>query len=403
MAETAEVVIVGGGIAGLALAVELRRRGLGRVLVLEQNYVGSGASGRNVGRIRAMQLTEDLTRLALACQAKYERMGDELGFNVLFWRAGYLWLLYEAAEAARMRSILEMHHRLGVRSKLLGPEEVYRLVPHLRSGEPVAGGMMHARDGIVHHDAAVWAYFEAAGRLGAEVRQDARVTGIDVAGGRVRGVSLSSERIATARVVNAAGAWAGHTARLAGLSMPNQPLRREVLVTAPVKPFLQPALTFYRPAEGWLNQTLRGEVVAGVVDPDEPPGVNSASSFEFLSRAATLLVRKMPVLADLPVIRQWAGMYDVTPDHLPLVGESRQVRGFYQANGWSGRGMLLAPYSMQLLADEMVTSHRPELLRPFDPDRFVGREPSGALERDYYERYERQTSSLPPTGGNRQR
>jgi len=95
---------------------------------------------------------------------------------------------------------------------------------------------------------------------------------------------------------------------MAGIQIPNNLIRREVLVTAPVKPFLNHAITFYRPTEGWFNQTLRGEVVAGVVDPLESSGVNSASSFDFLSRTASLLVRKIPVLADLAFIRQWAGM-----------------------------------------------------------------------------------------------
>lgn len=390
MGEAAEVVIVGGGIGGLALAVELRRRGFGRTVVVERSYVGSGASGRNVGRLRAIQLTEDLTRFALLCQAKYQRMGEEFGFNVLFWRAGYMWLLYEPEEVERMRPLVSMHHRLGVRSELLDPEDVYRLIPHLRSGEAVVGGLTHAGDGIVHHDAAVWAYFETARRLGVEVLQNTLVTGIKVAGGQVRGISVGSEEIATPRVVNAAGGWSAGTAALAGLRIPNRPLRREVLVTAPVKPFLNRAITFYRPTEGWFNQTLRGEVVAGVVDPDEPLGVNSSSSFKFLSRTATLLVRKMPALANLPVIRQWAGMYDVTPDHMPLVGGSSEVKGFYQSNGWSGRGMLLAPYSMELLASEIITGARPALLRPFDPDRFVGVEPSDVLEHDYYQRYLRE-------------
>lgn len=386
-ARTADVVIIGGGIAGLALAVELKRRRAGRVLVIERNYIGSGASGRNVGRIRSMQLTDSLTRYAILCQRKYEQMPEELGFNVLFWRAGYLWLLYEAGEMERMRPIIKMHHDLGVKSELLKPEYVHRLVPELRNGEPLTGAVAHTQDGIVHHDAAVWAYFETASRLGVEILQHEEVLGIGVDGGQVQNVQLASGQVFTHQVVNAAGAWSSRTAAMAAVRIPNRPLRREVLVTAPVKPFLKPAITFYRPTEGWFNQTLRGEVVAGVVHPDEPPGINSTSSFDFLSRTASLLIRKMPVLGELTVIRQWAGMYDVTPDHLPLIGESDEVRGFYQANGWSGRGMLLAPFSMELLAQQMSTSLVPLLLRQFDPNRFIDGQEGEALPQDYYERY----------------
>lgn len=387
MTLTTDVVIIGGGIAGLALAVELKRRNVGRVLVIERNYVGSGASGRNVGRIRAMQLTESLTRYALLCQNKYDHMAESLGFNVLFWRSGYLWLLYELEELERMRPVVEMHHRLGVESELLDPSSLHQLVPQLRAGESLAGGVWHARDGIIHHDAVVWAYLATAQRLGVEIRQNTSVVGFDINGGQMRGIQLDSEHIVAGHVVNAAGAWSNQIAGMAGIKIPNMPLRREVLVTAPVKPFLNPAITFYRPTEGWFNQTLRGEVVAGVVDPQEPSGINSASSFDFLSRTASILIRKMPALANLTVIRQWAGMYDVTPDHLPLIGESNEVKGFYQANGWSGRGMLLAPFSMELLAKQMTTRSRLPMLEAFDSNRFAGYEDAEKVEQDYYQRY----------------
>ena len=112
--KSADVVIVGAGIAGLGFARELAARGVTDVVILERGYPGGGATGRNVARIRAMQLTEELTHVARACQDKYDRMGEELGFNVLFYRLGYAWVLYEAEEVERMRPIVEMHHRIGV-------------------------------------------------------------------------------------------------------------------------------------------------------------------------------------------------------------------------------------------------------------------------------------------------
>lgn len=385
--KTADVVIIGGGIAGLALAVELKKRQVNHVVVVERNYIGSGGSGRNVGRIRSMQLTESLTRYAIHCQNKYEQMGETLGYNVLFWRAGYLWLLYEQEEVERMRPVVEMHHRLGVKSELLDPEGVYGLVDHLRNGEPVAGGVANGRDAIIHHDAVVWAYYETARKLGVEICQNTSVSTINASAGEIRSVQLGTEQIETPRVVNTAGAWSKQVAAMAGIEIPVTPVRREVLVTMPVKPFLNHAITFYRPTEGWFNQTLRGEIVGGVIDADEPAGINSTSSFDFLSRTASLLVRKMPALGELHIIRQWAGMYELTPDHLPLIGESDQVKGFYQANGWSGRGMLLSPFSMELLAEQIVNQTPQSLLEQFNPNRFTGREIMQELNPDYYKRY----------------
>lgn len=384
--EGAGIVIVGGGIAGLALSLELSRRGFDDVVVVERGYPGSGATGRNVARIRAMQLSEDLCRVASACQAKYEAMGDALGFNILFYRMGYAWILYDDDEVARMRDIVAMHHRIGIRSVLLDHEGVLRSVPVLRGGQPPAAGVVHD-DGIVHHDAVVWAHLEALARTRVTLLPQTLVTGVRRDENGVAGVETDRGTIGTQIVVNATDAWSSGLSGLAGVVVPNRPYRREVLVTAPVERFVDKAITFYRPHEGWFNQTLRGEVVMGAVNPDEPAGIDQRSTWAFLRRTASLMTRKAPALGDLPVIRQWAGMYDVTPDHLPLVGATAQLPGWWQMNGWSGRGMLLAPYLAELLAASIV-GETPPMLGMFDPDRFprdVATEEE--QDRDYYRRY----------------
>jgi sarcosine oxidase subunit beta len=387
---TADVVIVGAGIAGLGFARELAARGMRRIVVLERGYPGSGATGRNVARIRRMQLTEALSRVAIACQAKYERMGTELGANVLFYRLGYAWILYEADEVERMRDIVAMHRRLGIRSALLSPDDTLRHLPVFEGGEPVAGAVL-SDDAIVHHDAVVWAHFDHLRRLGDAVRihDHTAVTAIERDGEGVRAVVTDRGRIETPVVLNAAGGWSGELDAMAGVRSPNRPHRREVLVTAPLRRSIEAAVTFYRPSEGWFNQTLRGEIVMGAVDPQEPAGVDQRSSWSFLQRTAALMTRKAPALRDVTVIRQWAGMYDITPDHLPLVGPSAQLAGWWQALGWSGRGMLLAPYLTELLAEELVTGVAPPMLAAFRPDRFRAEDRDGeaSVETDYYARY----------------
>jgi sarcosine oxidase subunit beta len=391
---TADVVIVGAGIAGLAIARELAARGVRDVVIVERGYPGGGATGRNVARIRSMQLTEELTHVALACQAKYDRMGEELGFNVLFYRLGYAWVLYDAAEVERMRAIVEMHHRIGVASRLLSPDDTLRRLPILRGGEPVAGAVLHD-DAIVHHDAVVWAHLEHLARTSVRIVPGTTVRAIDRGPNGVEAVETDRGRIRTRAIVNATDGWSSELNALAGVSAPNRPLRREVLVTAPLRRTIEAAVTFYRPTEGWFNQTLRGEIVMGVVDPDEPASVDQRSSWDFLRRTATLMTRKAPALADVAVIRQWAGMYDVSPDHQPLVGPTRQLDGWWQANGWSGRGMLLAPYLAELLAERFVTGVTPDRLAMFDPDRFDPDAVSDADDADYYARYARPPASKP--------
>ena len=384
----AEVVIVGAGIAGLGFARELVARGVRDIVIVERGYPGGGATGRNVARIRAMQLTEALTHVARACQAKYDRMGEELAFNVLFYRLGYAWVLYEADEVARMREIVAMHHRIGVESALLTPDETLRRLPILRGGEPVAGAVLND-DAIVHHDAVVWAHLEHLARTSIRIVTGTTVRAITRGDHGVEAVETDRGRIETRAVLNAAGGWAGELNRLAGVTAPNRPYRREVLVTAPLRRSIEAAVTFYRPNEGWFNQTLRGEIVMGVVDPDEAPGVEQRSTWDFLGRTAAMMVSKAPALADVTVIRQWAGMYDITPDHLPLVGATNQLEGWWQANGWSGRGMLLGPYLAELLAERFVTGRTPAHLEAFDPDRFGPEPVPEEASADYYARYTR--------------
>jgi sarcosine oxidase subunit beta len=391
---TADIVIIGAGIGGLGAARELAARGVGRVVVLDRGYPGSGATGRNVARIRRMQLTEELSRVAIACQAKYERMGAELGSNVLFYRLGYAWILYDPDEVERMRDIVAMHARLGIRSALLSADDTLRHLPVFEGGEPVAGSVL-SDDAIVHHDAVVWAHLDHLASRDVSIHPHTTVTAIERDGSRVRAVVTDAGRIETPIVLNAAGGWSGDINRLAGVASPNRPHRREVLVTAPLRRSIEAAVTFYRPSEGWFNQTLRGEIVMGAVDPDEPAGVSQRSSWSFLQRTAALMSRKAPALRDVTVIRQWAGMYDITPDHLPLVGPTARLEGWWQALGWSGRGMLLAPYLTELLADHLVRGTVPDMLRPFLPDRFTAADEDAMLETDYYARYAPRSSSAP--------
>ena len=383
---TAGVVIVGAGIGGLGFARELTARGVKDIVVLERDYPGAGATGRNVARIRRMQLTEELCRVAIACQDKYERMGGELRSNVLFYRLGYAWILYDPGEVARMRDVVAMHARLGIRSALLSPQDTLHHLPVFEGGEPVAGSVL-SDDAIVHHDAVVWAHLDHLARRGVTIHPRTRVTGIEQSDGRVTSVVTDQGRIETPVVLNAAGGWSGELNAMAGVRMPNRPHRREVLVTAPLQRSIEAAVTFYRPSEGWFNQTLRGEIVMGAVDPDEPAAVNQRSSWSFLQRTAALMTRKAPALRDVTVIRQWAGMYDITPDHLPIVGPTAQLDGWWQALGWSGRGMLLAPYLTELLAEHLVTGEAPAMLRQFLPDRFPPTGEETQLETDYYSRY----------------
>jgi sarcosine oxidase subunit beta len=380
-------VIVGAGVAGLALAVELARHGWSSTIV-EARYPGAGNSTRNVGRIRRMQLTPELTVFACRAADKWANVERVNGHrNPLLYPTSYVWVLYDAEERALLEPLQAMWDEHDARARIVDPAAVLRAVPVLEGGERPAGAVIGAA-AIVHHDAAVHAYLLAAREAGVRFEIGAEAIEAESTGEGAVDVHLADGRTVRGDVVvNAAGGEAGAFARRCGIDVPNAPLRREVLVTEPSRPFMDAAVTFYRPQEGWFNQTLRGELVAGVVDVDEPFGMNEDSSLAFLGRTARVLLDKAPRLAKLRVVRQWAGVYDTTPDKSPLVGRYAGFDNFFALNGWSGRGILLAPYSAELLAGEIARGERDPMLAPFDPARFADGKSVVSASGDYYSGY----------------
>jgi len=188
----------------------------------------------------------------------------------------------------------------------------------------------------------LWGYADGARRRGAQVETFTRVTGIEVSGGRVRGVQTDRGRVAADRVVIAAGAWSPVVARLAGVELPNVPYRHEIVSSEPLKPFLGPLVSMLGTGL-YFSQSMRGEIVGGMGDPEEPPGLNQASSLRFMARYGAALAELMPQLGAVKLLRQWAGCYDDTPDRSPVLGETPGVDGLLQMSGFVGHGFMMAP------------------------------------------------------------
>jgi sarcosine oxidase subunit beta len=382
----ADVAVVGAGVAGLCVAAELVRYGL-QVTVVERRYPGGGNTTRNVGRVRRVQLTPELTALAVRGHEAWHRL-ERLtgGRSSLVYPTRYAWVLYDDEERDRLASLEPMWRDLDARAAIVDRVATLRAVPVLRGGEQPVGAIL-GEAAIVHHDAALAGLVLACREAGVEVRRGVRATSLAFAGGRVAALETDGGAVAAATVVNAAGAEAGVVGEALGAPLALTPTRREALVCRPSRPFMTPAVTFYRPQEGWFNQTLRGELVAGSIDPDEEPGFREDASFRFLARTARLRLRKAPRLGGLHVIRQWAGCYELTPDRAPLIGAHPGVPGLYTLAGWSGRGLLLAPIAAELAAREIAGLGRDALLAPFHPDRFGDGASAPDTGGDYYARY----------------
>jgi heterotetrameric sarcosine oxidase beta subunit len=371
----ADVVIVGGGIFGLALAYELGRRGVRDVLVLERGYLNAGASGRNGGGVRAQWSTPAFIRLARRSMELCDRFAVEMGINVWFRRGGYLFLAPTREQVARIERNAALHRREGLRTRIIGPSEALGIVPEL-DGSRFLAASWNPDDGVVFPWPFLWGYAERARALGAKVRTFTPVTGFEASGGRVTAVRTAHGRVACDTVVVAAGAWSKEVAALAGVRLPNRPTRHEILVTESLRPWLGPLVAVLGTGL-YFSQSLRGEIVGGMGDPTEPEGVVMGSTLRFLARFARAAVATAPVLAAVKVVRQWAGCYDVTPDNNPVLGPAG-FSNLHQLSGFVGHGFMMAPAVAELYADWLAGRGKDELLSRFD----IGRFAKGALSKE---------------------
>lgn len=368
-----QVVIIGGGIHGLATAYYLaRNHGITDVAVLDKGYLGGGGSGRNTAILRSNYLTPEGVRFYDRSLELYQGLAADLNFNVMFSRRGHLTLAHSDASLRTMRWRAEVNKVSGVDSEVIGPEDVKRLVPRMdvtdQARYPILGALYHPPGGIVRHDAVVWGYARAADRLGAHLHQDTEVTGIDVSAGRVTGVRTSRGDIATPLVINATAGWATLVADMAGVRLPVQTFPLQAAVTEPVKPFLR-TVVVSGTLHVYVSQTARGELVFGAsVDPFA--SYSTRGSLEFTEGLASHVLQLMPSLTKLRLLRQWAGLCDMTPDFAPIMGHT-DVDGFLVDVGWGTYGFKAGPVAGEAMAACVATGSAPEIISSFGLDRFA--------------------------------
>ncbi len=368
-----DVVIVGGGVHGLATAYYLAaNHGITDVAVLEKGYIGGGASGRNTAIIRSNYLTPEGTRFYDRSVKLYETLAADLNFNVMFSQRGHLTLAHSDSALRTSRWRAEVNKLQGVDSEVIGPEEIKKLVPYLDTSEharyPILGALYHPPGGIIRHDAVVWGYARGADAHGAHIHQNTEVLGIEVANGRVRGVRTNRGDVAAPVVVNCTAGWSSLISEMAGVKLPITTFPLQAAVTEPVRPFLE-AVIVSGTLHVYVSQTDRGELVFGAsVDPF--PSYSMRGSLEFTEGLAGHVLELMPSLAKLRVLRQWAGLCDMTPDFAPIMGIT-PVEGFYVDVGWGTYGFKAGPVSGETMAQLIATGKTPPLIAAFDLARFA--------------------------------
>ncbi|MTI95572.1 MAG: FAD-binding oxidoreductase [Firmicutes bacterium] len=377
---TAEVVIIGGGIIGCATAYYLAKAGVTDVVVVERNYLSSGSTGRCGAGVRQQWGLKMNCLLAKESIRAFETLNEELdtGFDIEFKQKGYLMLAYNEKMVEQYKKNVALQQSLDIPVKLITPDEAKEIVPHLNTDGLLAATFCPT-DGHINPFTATISYAEAAKRLGVRVMTYTEVTGIEVENNKVVAVNTSNGKIHTNKVFNASGGYSREVGAMAGVELPTHPERHQILVTEPVARLQDPMVISLQHGF-YCQQTPHGSFVMGFGDPNELKEHVVTSSWNFMEEMAEKVLPVLPPLAELRVVRQWAGLYNMSPDAQPILGEMPNLQGFFNAVGFSGHGFMLAPVTGMLMA-ELMSGQEPHLdIKPLSIERFekgeLLREPS---------------------------
>jgi sarcosine oxidase subunit beta len=370
MKKSYDVVIIGGGIVGCSLAFELAKRGRKDVLIIEQAYLTSGATGRCGAGIRQQWGSELNATLAVESTHIFENLEEytEYGYSCGLNQGGYLLVAYTEKEWEQFHKNLEVQHALGIASRAVDLDGAREIVPHINT-EGMYGACFNAKDGHADPFHCTFAYAKGAQRLGVDIETYTTATGFKVENGRIHTVQTTKGDVAAKVVINCTG---GHAAKMAALineELPIFPERHQILISEPVAHIMDPmVMSFHR--SFYVQQTPHGSVIMGIGDPTEPVSFNIRSSWQYLELNAHLVTTTLPAFRNLRVVRQWAGMYDMSPDRNPIINEAKEAEGFITIAGFSGHGFMVAPRTAILVANHLTGQEDKLDIKRFSADRY---------------------------------
>jgi sarcosine oxidase subunit beta len=354
MKNSYDIVIIGGGIVGCSVAFELARRGRNDVLIIEKEYLTSGATGRCGAGIRQQWGSVINATLAFESTVIFENLEEYTGYkgSCGLNQGGYLILAYTKREREQFHKNLEVQHSVGINSYAVDVDGIKEIVPHINT-EGLYGATFCAKDGHADPFHCTFAYAKGAQRMGVDIETYTTVTGFVVENGRIHTVRTSKGDVQAKTVINCTGGHAAFIAAMVGDELPIYPERHQILITEPVAYIMNPmVMSFHR--HFYVQQTPHGSVIMGIGDPAEPVSLNIRSSWQFLEHCSNLITQTLPVFRNLRVVRQWAGLYDMSPDRYPIINHAKEAKGFITIAGLSGHGFMVAPRLANLLANHLT-------------------------------------------------
>jgi sarcosine oxidase subunit beta len=352
--KTADVVVIGGGVMGASTAYHLALKGSKNVVLLERNSMfGLESTGKCAGGIRYQFATEINIRLSQISLPMLDRFEEELGQAIDVRHCGYHFLLTREEDVKAFQRNVALQHKLGVMTEWLTGEEVRRRLPLMRTDDVLAS-TWYPRDGLADPNGVVQGYVSAARRLGVKCLTDMEITGIDINGGRIRGIRTKLGDIATPVLVNASGPWAAEIGKMAGIEIPVVPVRRQIAVTTPIP---QLPLDFPFVVDFAKNLYFHREgpaILSGMSNLNEPPGYDQHVDRDWELVHIDAAMERMPLLEKAGISNRWAGLYEVSPDAHPILGRVPELAGLFLINGFSGHGFMHGPACGLLLAEEIL-------------------------------------------------
>jgi sarcosine oxidase, subunit beta len=352
---SADVVVVGGGAVGASAAYHLAAAGAGSVVLVERaDALGTGSTGRCAGGFRHQFSSRVNVLLSIESIRMITSFQETHGLPLDVDQHGYLFLVRREDAWRGFLEGVELQWSLGVDVRVLSAGQAEEISPGIATGG-IVGATYCPDDGIADPSGLTLGYGTAARRAGAELRLDVEATSIGVEHGRAVGVTTKDGRITAGAVVDAAGPWAGELARTAGVDVPIDPIPRHVLVTAPFEEapprrtlVIDADTSFYFHREG-------GGVLMGMGARDERASFDLTADDRFIAEELLpTAVAVFPALEGAGISHRWVGLYEMTPDRHPVIGEAPEVAGMYLACGFSGHGFQHAPIVGKLLAELIV-------------------------------------------------
>ncbi len=367
-----DVVIIGAGGHGLGAAYYLAKEwGITNVCVIDKGYLAGGNTARNTAVIRSNYITPESVRFYKESVQLFQTLSQELDYNMLYTQRGQLTLAHSDATMRTFRMRAEVGKHMGTNIEMVDRKQIAEIAPQLHMPEDhryaILGGRWHPDGGSGRHDAVAWGYAARAMDRGVEVHQRTEVTGILKEGDRCVGVETTKGKIRAGNVIQAVAGMSSVVAKLAGFRPPIRTYPLQAMVTQPLKPFLNP-LVSSSGLHAYVSQTSRGElVIGGGSDPYELYSTRSTLDLKESLIGHTLEL--FPFLAGVRLLRQWAGITDMTPDYSPIMGES-PLRNYWLDAGWGTWGFKATPVCGKRMAETVANERVPDILKPFALERF---------------------------------